>query len=347
MTEPAKKETPNNQKPHKHDKDQASGESTQNHHEHHHHDLDKLEAEDVHGTAAGGLRSALITFLRRMGAQLYRNPLKLFRQSQVKFGIFDIFRHAAESAHNPAAHKAHKEFHHEPKNPSTPQQHGAKKTVIMKQAMHVAKQDGYLRTFRKAFLPFGINIFIGMSMFTTYDVVVEYCEHSLGCENHAEVPLWSFYLGGGAAGVVQSTLASPYANVYADYSRHHHSYRDSLRSVWKQGRLFHHYPRLLATEICGLTLFFGGYETAKRVYCEHLFYDKLKVLNVVGAGLTAGMLYNIGSYPVSRMHLGPRQAFKGLFPKKIFVSMPANAIGFLLYELTLDHEDTFLDRKKP
>eukprot|EP00760_Papus_ankaliazontas_P034189 PhM_4_TR7031/c0_g2_i1/m.11370 len=199
---------------------------------------------------------------------------------------------------------------------------------------------------RRAAVPFGINVFIGMSMFTTYDLLVELFEHNINtADTHSELPVWTFFASGAAAGVVQSTLSSPYSNMYSDYIKRHQSYVQSLKNVWHQGKLFHNYHRLLATEVAGLTMFFGGYEASKRIYSEYLFKDRLKVVNVVAAGMTAGMLYNVVSYPVSRMHLGPSKMMRGLTAKKAMSSMAANAFGFLLYELTLSEDDTFLQKK--
>ena len=143
---------------------------------------------------------------------------------------------------------------------------------------------------------------------------------------------------------MHASLACPYSNVCTEYIKHHVSYRLALFETIQRGKLFHHYDRLLLTEVCGLTVFFGGYETTKRAYHSFLFQDRWKALNVVGAGLTAGFLYNVVSYPVSRWRMGLSQAFKGI-STKAFVAMPANACGFLMYELTLSNEDTFLNRE--
>ena len=284
---------------------------------------------------AGGVRSFLITFLRRVGAQLYRNPLKLFRQSQVKISFFDMFRHSAERS----SHSSYSGFgtkHPAPVNLS--------KAELLRKAWKHAKEEGYGKTFRNAMIPFGCNVLIGTSMFTTYDFMVETMQAYYGMTNYVDMPLHCFFGAGAIAGVVQSTIECPFENVHAEYVRHHHrSYGKALWESIKARKLFHGWTRLGLTEVFGLTVFFGGYETCKRAYGNHLFSEKLRVLNVVAAGLSAGMMYNLVSYPLSRFTtVGPRKMFKGLFPKRVFASMPANAIGFLLYELTLSTEDSRL-----
>jgi hypothetical protein len=187
------------------------------------------------------------------------------------------------------------------------------------------RKNGFRRMFQLVAVPMSFDLVIGAMMFTTYMEVMRMVRDQV---------MWTF-VAGGCAGVVQATLSCPWHNVVMEMhnatKKKKRYWGTALRHSWQNGRLFRGYRRALITEIGGLSLFFGLYHTMK-AKSEKRWPDRRKVWIVLGSGATSAVIFNVSVYVLSRIHLGLRQAPKGLNVRQILVAMPVNAVGFMIYE---------------